>query len=134
MNWGRRRKERIGSCDSGNTDRPRGHRRIVDRSGGDCGNGEADFCSCRLPAYKLYVGQADVPPVSVTGAGVPVGVRYSVDFHQPTWDEIGKLAATAVIRTALKHFLSREMQEFADRQKREESGSPLPVYVSEPQM
>ena len=29
----------------------------------------------------------------------------------PSWDQIGKLAAIAVIRTALNHFLSREMRE-----------------------
>lgn len=29
----------------------------------------------------------------------------------PTWDRIGKLAAIAVIRTALNFFLSREMRE-----------------------
>lgn len=52
----------------------------------------------------------------------------------PTWDEIGKLAATAVIRTALNYFLSREMQEFADKQTRKESASTVPVYVPDPQM
>jgi uncharacterized membrane protein len=35
----------------------------------------------------------------------------------PTWDEIGKLAATAVIRTALNYFLSREMEEYAAKQR-----------------
>lgn len=29
----------------------------------------------------------------------------------PTWDAIGKLAAVAVIRTALNYFLSRDMRE-----------------------
>lgn len=29
----------------------------------------------------------------------------------PTWDRIGKLAAIAVIRTALNYFLSRELQD-----------------------
>jgi uncharacterized membrane protein len=29
----------------------------------------------------------------------------------PTWDRIGKLAAIAVIRTALNHFLSKELKE-----------------------
>lgn len=28
----------------------------------------------------------------------------------PSWDQIGKLAAIAVIRTALNHFLNRELQ------------------------
>ena len=32
----------------------------------------------------------------------------------PSWEAIGKLAAIAVIRTALNYFLSREMQESAD--------------------
>ncbi|HEX8269905.1 MAG TPA: DUF1622 domain-containing protein [Flavobacterium sp.] len=36
----------------------------------------------------------------------------------PTWDEIGKLAAIAVLRTALNYFLERELKnnEAADRQ------------------
>ena len=50
----------------------------------------------------------------------------------PTWDEIGKLAATAVIRTALNYFLSREMQEFVDN--RPESASSVPVYAPEPRI
>ena len=29
----------------------------------------------------------------------------------PTWDRIGKLAAIAVIRTALNHFLNREIEQ-----------------------
>lgn len=29
----------------------------------------------------------------------------------PTWEQIGKLGAIAVIRTALNHFLTREMRE-----------------------
>ena len=29
----------------------------------------------------------------------------------PTWDEIGKLAAIVVVRTALNYFLAREMKE-----------------------
>ena len=29
----------------------------------------------------------------------------------PTWDRIGKLAAIAVIRTALNYFLSRELND-----------------------
>ncbi len=29
----------------------------------------------------------------------------------PTWDAIGKLAAVAIIRTALNYFLSRDMEE-----------------------
>jgi uncharacterized membrane protein len=35
----------------------------------------------------------------------------------PTWQEIGKLGVTAVIRTALNYFLSREMREFREREK-----------------
>ena len=39
----------------------------------------------------------------------------------PTWQEIGKLAATAVIRTALNFFLSREMREYTEKQEHEEA-------------
>jgi uncharacterized membrane protein len=31
----------------------------------------------------------------------------------PTWDAIGRLAAIAIIRTALNYFLSRDLQEYA---------------------
>jgi uncharacterized membrane protein len=32
----------------------------------------------------------------------------------PTWGEIGKLGATATIRTALNYFLSREIKEYRE--------------------
>jgi uncharacterized membrane protein len=35
----------------------------------------------------------------------------------PSWDEIGKLSATAVIRTALNYFLSREIDEYEKKQR-----------------
>lgn len=40
----------------------------------------------------------------------------------PTWDRIGKLAAIAVIRTALNYFLSREMKEERTRGEPSEEG------------
>lgn len=49
----------------------------------------------------------------------------------PSWDEIGKLAATAVIRTALNFFLSREMQEFAGNQSRDEPKRMGAAYPQE---
>lgn len=36
----------------------------------------------------------------------------------PTWERIGKLAAIAVIRTALNYFLNAELRE----EKRDEAG------------
>jgi uncharacterized membrane protein len=39
----------------------------------------------------------------------------------PSWDEIGKLGATATIRTALNYFLSREMREYTEKEAREEN-------------
>ena len=50
----------------------------------------------------------------------------------PTWNEIGKLGAIAVIRTTLNYFLSREMQEerrTADNEKNVQAkavGQPRP--------
>jgi uncharacterized membrane protein len=35
----------------------------------------------------------------------------------PTWQELGKLGATAVIRTALNYFLTREIREYREREK-----------------
>jgi uncharacterized membrane protein len=35
----------------------------------------------------------------------------------PNWDEIGKLSATAVIRTALNYFLSREINEYEEKER-----------------
>ncbi|WP_312162127.1 DUF1622 domain-containing protein [Phenylobacterium sp.] len=32
----------------------------------------------------------------------------------PTWDDIGQLAAIAVIRTALNYFLERDLEAFSD--------------------
>lgn len=35
----------------------------------------------------------------------------------PTWDQIGKLGAIAVIRTALNYFLSKEIKEESEQEK-----------------
>lgn len=42
----------------------------------------------------------------------------------PTWDQIGKLGAIAIIRTALNYFLSREMKE-------EREATINPIHVEE---
>jgi uncharacterized membrane protein len=41
----------------------------------------------------------------------------------PTWDRIGKLAAVAIIRTALNYFLSREVQEERKQEARQAADS-----------
>jgi uncharacterized membrane protein len=51
----------------------------------------------------------------------------------PTWEEIGKLAATAVIRTGLNFFLSREIQEYAERRRPEEPKGFHPLLIREPE-
>ena len=44
----------------------------------------------------------------------------------PSWDQIGKLGAIAIIRTALNYFLSREMQaEQIEARQRPTSGDPV---------
>ncbi len=35
----------------------------------------------------------------------------------PTWQELGKLGLTAVIRTALNFFLTREIREYREKEK-----------------
>jgi len=42
----------------------------------------------------------------------------------PTWDEIGKLSATAVIRTALNYSLTREIRDYSEKRDREEAALP----------
>ncbi|MNY75016.1 hypothetical protein D3C86_2141880 [compost metagenome] len=44
----------------------------------------------------------------------------------PSWDQIGKLAAIAVIRTALNYFLRQEMKE--EERAQPESPRPLPAH------
>lgn len=39
----------------------------------------------------------------------------------PGWVELGQLATTAVIRTALNYFLSREMREYTEKTQRAEA-------------
>jgi uncharacterized membrane protein len=41
----------------------------------------------------------------------------------PSWQEIGKLGATAVIRTALNYFLTREIDEYREKTKNESGWS-----------
>ena len=49
----------------------------------------------------------------------------------PSWEEIGKLGATAVIRTGLNYFLTREIQEYRERETDEgvKPGSTEPDAV-----
>jgi uncharacterized membrane protein len=46
----------------------------------------------------------------------------------PTWDAIGKLAAVAVIRTALNYFLSRDMQETSAPARQAEVSIGTPTH------
>jgi uncharacterized membrane protein len=41
----------------------------------------------------------------------------------PSWEDIGRIAAIAVIRTGLNYFLERDLNEVRDRQQ-EPAGSP----------
>ncbi len=45
----------------------------------------------------------------------------------PTWDDIGRLAAIAVIRTFLNYFLERDLMEASEVRNEEASKSPLPA-------
>lgn len=75
-----------------------------------------------LAAWRFFTG---FPPAVVTFTGVRLTLArflaIALEFQlgadilstavAPTWDAIGKLAAVAIIRTALNFFLSRDMQE-----------------------
>ena len=50
----------------------------------------------------------------------------------PTWDQIGKLGAVAVIRTGLNYFLTREMrEEFQGKRKKDKGKSEVETAISQ---
>ncbi len=44
----------------------------------------------------------------------------------PTWDDVGKLAAIAAIRTGLSFFLERDIEAFGPGEKKPEAGPSAP--------
>lgn len=50
----------------------------------------------------------------------------------PTWDEVGKLATIAVIRTGLGWFLGRDITEFRERVAAPDPAAPLQEYGPAP--
>jgi len=48
----------------------------------------------------------------------------------PSWPELGKLGATAVIRTGLNYFLSREIQEFRHPEPSPPGGLEHPAILA----
>ncbi|MFC4455782.1 DUF1622 domain-containing protein [Deinococcus sonorensis] len=43
----------------------------------------------------------------------------------PSWDEIGKLAAIAALRTILNYFLQKEIEQNAERQRAVQGHTPI---------
>jgi uncharacterized membrane protein len=72
-----------------------------------------DFTTIRL-AFARYLALA---------LELQLGADILSTAIAPTWDRIGKLAAIAVIRTALNYFLSREMRE--EQQKEQRQGAEI---------
>lgn len=70
---------------------------------------------------SLRFARGSFPPTArdFTEARLILGADILSTAVAPSWDAIVKLAAIAVIRTALNYFLSREMQE-------EQNGAPSP--------
>lgn len=67
-----------------------------------------DFTTIRL-AFARYLALA---------LELQLGADILSTAIAPTWDRIGKLAAIAIIRTALNFFLSREMKEEQGKEHR----------------
>jgi uncharacterized membrane protein len=61
----------------------------------------SDFTAIRLVASRYLA----------LGLEFQLGADILSTAVAPTWDQIGKLAAIATIRTVLNYFLSREMRE-----------------------
>jgi Protein of unknown function (DUF1622) len=53
-------------------------------------------------------------------------IEYDVESAlAPTWDEIGRLGAIALIRTFLNYFLQRDMAELEEREVESESAGEI---------
>ena len=86
-----------------------------------------------LAAWRFVAG---FPPAALTFADVRLTLArflaIALEFQlgadilstavAPTWDAIGKLAAVAVIRTALNYFLTRDLQEHRTGQAESSNG------------
>jgi len=73
-----------------------------------------------LVRYVLAGGRGSFVPIRLAFARyltLALELQLAADILStsvaPTWDRIGKLAAIAVIRTALNYFLSRELKDEA---------------------
>ena len=91
---------------------------------------------CVVSARKLLRTWRAGSPVSFTGARLSLAqyLALGLEFQlaadilvtaiAPTWEEIGKLAAIAAIRTTLNFFLAREMREEREEVRAEHSEQP----------
>lgn len=86
-------------------------RRVLSRQGGSFNPIRLVFARYLTLALELQLA-ADILSTSIA----------------PTWDQIGKLAAIAVIRTALNYFLEKEMEHESEIQeaqgRRADGGGP----------
>jgi uncharacterized membrane protein len=91
---------------------------------------------CVVAALKLLRTWRAGSPVTFTGVRLSLAqyLALGLEFQlaadilvtaiAPTWEEIGKLAAIAAIRTTLNYFLAREMQEERAEVRAEHSERP----------
>jgi hypothetical protein len=63
---------------------------------------------CFEPGMAQFNAVAEFCPFPGIGAGIATGGRHPVHRRGPSWDQIGKLAAIAVLRTALNFFWARK--------------------------
>ena len=84
------------------------------RGGPDLRDGGIDLSPPASLSVKLHSDPVDVHRYLSLALEFQLASDILSTSISPTWDEIGKLAATAVIRTGLNFFLSRGIQEFAD--------------------
>jgi len=60
----------------------------------------------------------------IAGLTFQLAADIIVTASAPTWDDIGRLAAIAVIRTFLNYFLERDVLEARERQNAEVGAAP----------
>jgi uncharacterized membrane protein len=72
-------------------------------------------------ALKIKNGLSEIPIRVQFGSAVAVSLELLLGADvlatavAPGWDDIGKLAAIAVLRTALNYFLGKELKEVSGR-------------------
>ena len=101
--------------------------RAADSSCG--GTGDVAGTAVFLPATRKTRGESELENIRLKlGRWLALALEFELAADilrtavAPTWEEIGKLGAIVVLRTALNYFLQREIEHVTERQREETIG------------